>query len=54
MDKLKKVRHTLYEIEMKIIQLEFKARSKGLKKNEESELEVLRKKKAQLEGKVGG
>ncbi|HRY97585.1 MAG TPA: hypothetical protein P5550_00870 [Bacteroidales bacterium] len=52
MNKLKNIRHTLYEIEMKIIQLEFKARSKGLKKNEEAELEVLKKKQAQMEGRL--
>ena len=52
MNKSQKLRHTLYEIEMKLIQLEFREKTKGLKKNEEIERGLLLRKKLELEEKV--
>ncbi|MBP7848903.1 MAG: hypothetical protein KA053_01375 [Lentimicrobiaceae bacterium] len=47
-----KHKHSLYEIEMQIIALEFKARSRGLDKKQEGEQEVLKKRKVLLEDKI--
>ncbi|HOH99042.1 MAG TPA: hypothetical protein PLE85_00745 [Bacteroidales bacterium] len=52
MKKEDKHKHSLYEIEMRIIALEFKARSRGLDKKQEGELEVLKKRKVLLEEKI--
>jgi hypothetical protein len=53
MKKTEKLRHTLYELRMKLIDLEFRAKSHGLSKHQEAEMLVLQKKVSQLEEKIG-
>lgn len=53
MNKTEKLKHSLYELKMKLIDLEFKAKSRGLSKNQEAEMQVLQKKVNQLEEKIG-
>ena len=48
MEKIRQLKHTLYEVEMKIIQLESLQAGKGLKKNEEAELKILLGKREKL------
>ena len=48
-DKLKKQR---YEISMRIIELESKAKIKSLLKNEEKELEILKSKESELTTRI--
>lgn len=48
MKKVDKLRHQRYEVEMKILQLEFKQKRQKLTKNEWSELEILKQKEAEL------
>lgn len=52
MKKTEKLKHSLYEIRMKLIDLEFKAKSRGLSKHQESEMQVLQKMASQLEEKI--
>lgn len=52
MNKVQKLQHSLYETKMKMINLEFRAKSKGLARNEEIEMELLRKRQLQLEEKI--
>lgn len=52
MKKQDKHRHVLYEIEMRIIALESRARIRPLDKKQEGELEILRKRKIQLEERI--
>ena len=52
MNKVQKLQHSLYETKMKMINLEFRAKSKGLARNEEIEMELLRKRQIQLEEKI--
>lgn len=53
MNKTEKLKHSLYELRMKLIDLEFKAKSRGLSKHQEAEMQVLQKKVSQLEEKIG-
>lgn len=53
MNKTEKLKHSLYELRMKLIDLEFKAKSRGLSKHQEAEMQVLQKKVSQLEDKIG-
>lgn len=52
MDKVQKLNHSLYDIKMKLIDLEFREKAKGLGKKQQEELEILRKRKTELEGKI--
>jgi hypothetical protein len=54
MKKTEKLKHSLYVLRMKLIDLEFKSKSKGLSKHQEAEMQVLQKKASQLEEKIKG
>lgn len=53
MKKVDKLRHQRYELEMKILQLEFKQKRQKLTKNELTELEILKQKEAELNQRIG-
>lgn len=52
MENIIKLKHQLYELELKIINLESREKKSGLRKNETGELKILREKRDKISSQI--